>query len=112
MVNGATDLNWFQRVRFRVLAIAIAVLIAGITLASLSTFPVWPVVGATIAVFAVAVNTFGHRLNTDMCFHCGHDMKGLPSGEHGAVCTKCGKLSFPQSSTGKLAESDHDSTEA
>ena len=105
-------MNWFQIVRFRVLALAIVVLIAGITIASLSAFPVWPVVGATIAAFAVAVNTFGHRLNTDICFHCGNDLKGLPSGEHGVVCTKCGKLSFPQSTTGTgAAENEHESTE-
>jgi hypothetical protein len=98
--------NWFQKVRFRVIAIATIVLIAGITIASLSAFPVWPVVGATIAAFAVAVNTFGHRLNADICFHCGHDLRGASSGEHGAICGQCGKLSFPQTMTGAGTDVD------
>ncbi len=104
-------MNWFQKVRFRVLTIAVVVLVAGITIASVSTIPFLPFVGASIAVFAIAVNTFGNRLNTDMCFHCGHDLKGLPSGEHGAVCTKCGKLSFPQSSTGTTVDHENETTE-
>ena len=104
-------MNWFQKVRFRVLTIAVVVLVAGITIASVSTIPFLPFVGASIAVFAIAVNTFGNSLNTDMCFHCGHDMKGLPSGEHGAVCTKCGKLSFPQTSTGTTVDSENETTE-
>ena len=105
-------MNWFQQVRFRVIAIVLGVLITGLAVASVSTMPMWPVLGATIAVFAVAVNTFGARLSADICYHCGTDLKDLPSGEHGVVCTKCGKLSFPATKIGEVAQSPDDSDES
>jgi len=85
----------FERIRFRVLAIVVAVVVAGIALIAFTAIPTWPVIGATIAAFAVAVNTFGSRLSQNVCMHCGEKLSVAHIGEHGVTCPTCGSLSFP-----------------
>jgi ribosomal protein S27AE len=85
----------FERIRFKGLAIVLAVLVAGIALAAFTTWPAWPIFGASIAVFAVAVNTVGSRLAQNVCMHCGESLSVAKVGEHGVACSKCGSLSFP-----------------
>ncbi len=85
----------FERIRFRVLAIVVAVVIAGIALIAFTAIPTWPVIGATIAAFAVAVNTIGSRLSQNVCMHCGEMLSVGKVGEHGVTCKSCGSLTFP-----------------
>lgn len=88
-------MSLFERIRFRVLAIVLAVVVAGVAIVAFTALPTWPVIGATIAAIAVAVNTVGSRLAQNVCFHCGEKLSVAHVGEHGVTCPTCGSLSFP-----------------
>lgn len=85
----------FERIRFKVLAIVLAVLVTGIAVVAFTAMPAWPVVGATIAAFALAVNTVGSRLAQNVCMQCGEKLSVTRVGEHGVACSACGSLTFP-----------------
>jgi nitrite reductase/ring-hydroxylating ferredoxin subunit len=105
----------FERIRLRVLAIVLAVVVTGVALVAFTTLPTWPVlgpvIGATIAAFAVAVNTVGSRLAKNVCLHCGEKLSITHVGEHGVTCPCCGSLSFPgEPGVAREAPADEDET--
>ncbi|MDX2146873.1 MAG: hypothetical protein SFZ23_05065 [Planctomycetota bacterium] len=93
-------MTWFEKIRLKVFAIVLGVVLAGVAVISFSAWPFWPVIGAAVAAFAVAVNTVGNRLSTNTCLGCGENLNGRPAGEYGVVCPCCGTLSEPRTSGG------------
>lgn len=85
-------MTWMHRLRLRVLALALGLALAAIALTSLTTIPLWPVVGVAFAAVAVAVNSMGSKLSSHVCHGCGTDIGDQPAGQYGVACPKCGRL--------------------
>lgn len=82
-----------SRIRLRALAVLVGVATAAIATVSLIGLPALPVVGVAVATVAVAINKITSRLRDPVCYGCGTDIAGLPSGEYGVICPSCGSMS-------------------
>lgn len=81
-----------QRIRLRALAVLVGVATAAIATISLVGLPALPVVGVAVATVAVCLNKITSRLKAPVCYACGSDIAGLPSGEYGVICPSCGGM--------------------
>ncbi len=89
-------MTWLHRIRLKLLAFLAALVLAGVAVTSMTTVPVWGVVGVAVAAVAVFVNTVGSRLSAPTCLGCGHDLSGEHAGAHGVVCPGCGSVNQPR----------------
>jgi hypothetical protein len=87
---------WLHRLRLKLLAFVAALVLAGVAVASVTTVPLWGVVGMTVAAVAVAVNTLGSRLSHPTCLGCGRDISAERHGAYGVMCPGCGTINQPR----------------
>jgi len=87
-----TDLNWFRKLRLRVLALALGGFLAAFAMISVFAWPALPVLGATVLTVAAFVHTMTGKLAHPVCWACGHDIAGEPTGSYGAICPSCGSV--------------------
>jgi len=85
-------LSWIKRLRLRVLALVGGLVLAVCAIASVTTLPVWGLIGVAFAAAAFTVNTMTSRLSQPTCWGCGETLDGVPAGEHGLACPHCGSL--------------------
>lgn len=85
-------MTWFHKIRLRVLAFALGLLLAGLAAISLTSLPALPIVGVVIATVAFVVNGATARLNSPTCLGCGADLTGEPAGQYGIICKSCGTV--------------------
>ena len=85
-------MTWLHRIRLRVLAVLVGVVLMAIGAVSFAAVPLWPVLGVAFATVALCVNTMTARMNTAVCWGCGEDIAKQPSGEYGSICPHCGAL--------------------
>ena len=81
---------WLQKLRLRVLAIAVALGLAALAAVSFAAAPLLPAIGVAAVAVAFAVNTMTARLGQPACYGCGASLKGVPGGVHGVLCPSCG----------------------
>lgn len=86
-------ISWLQKVRLRVLAYALGLVLAAVAISSALTIPAWPVVGVAVAAAVLMMNRTASKLADHTCLGCGRDIAELPIGEHGKVCPECGAIS-------------------
>ena len=93
-VRRPLSVEWMQRIRLRVFALVLGLLLATIATLSLTTLPAWPVVGVAVAAAAFAVNTMVAKLRLEqpVCLHCGQDLSQQTAGVYGVVCPTCGTI--------------------
>jgi hypothetical protein len=91
-VHAPSDLNWFHRLRLRVLAILLGGFLAAFAMISFLAWPVLPVVGATVLTVAAVVHSVTGRLAQPICRTCGHDLTDQPTGVYGSLCPACGSV--------------------
>ncbi|HZW08923.1 MAG TPA: hypothetical protein VFF69_03390 [Phycisphaerales bacterium] len=84
---------WMSRIRLRVLAFLLGIVLTAIGVLSLTALPALPVVGVAFAAAAMAVNSMTARLKHPTCHGCGEVLRDTASGEYGVVCPSCGSLS-------------------
>ena len=96
---------WLAKVRLRVLAALLGLVLAALGTISLTTLPAWPIVGVALAGVVFVVNTIGSRLAQDVCFGCGQDISAQSPGAHGVACGSCGAIN---DSARDSAPADHD----
>lgn len=85
-------LTWMHRLRLKLLAFLAGLVLAGVAVASVTTVPVWGVVGVAMAAAAVVVNSMASRLSQPTCLGCGVDLSRERSGDYGVVCPGCGTV--------------------
>lgn len=84
--------NWFHKLRLRVLAVLVGGVLAAFALINFLAWPALPVVGATFFTVAAVVHGFTSRLSQPTCWNCGGDIAREPTGQYGAVCPGCGAV--------------------
>ncbi|USN99111.1 MAG: hypothetical protein H6810_00050 [Phycisphaeraceae bacterium] len=101
------QLNWFHKIRLRVLAVLLAGIFAVIGVVTWAAWPVVPVVGVALLTVAAVVNQMTSRLGHPVCYQCGADLKAQSPGVYGVVCPGCGAVNeaLPDS---RLASSVND----
>lgn len=87
-----TTLAWMRKLRLRALAYVLGLGLATMAMISLTSIPVWPIVGVAVACVAVALNSIGSRLDRPVCYSCGQDIGSEPIGVHGRICPGCGSI--------------------
>lgn len=87
-------MTWMHRLRLKVLAYAVGILLTALGLISLTTLPAWPVLGIAVAAVAFTIHAAAGRLTTvaPVCYGCGQTLAGTPEGEHGTICPHCGAV--------------------
>jgi hypothetical protein len=85
-------MTWMHKVRLRVFALMLGTLLAAIATASLTTVPVWPVVGVAVAAVAWGISKMTIRLKQPVCWGCGGDLSQQAAGSYGKVCPHCGTI--------------------
>jgi hypothetical protein len=102
-------MTWMHRIRLKVLAFAVGIALAALGLISLTTVPVWPVVGIAVAAVAFTINTVASRLTTGSttCYGCGQTLVGAPEGEHGCICPGCGAINQRLAAVNAEPEDEH-----
>lgn len=90
--GGVAGKAWMQRLRMRMLAVVVGMVLAGFGVATAFTLPVLPVLGVAIAAAAVVVNQAAHRLIHPTCYGCGRDIASLNAGMYGVECPDCGVI--------------------
>lgn len=85
-------LNWFHKLRLRVLALLLGGFLAAFAMISFLAWPALPVVGATVLTVAAFVHGMTGRLSHPVCWSCGTDLAGQPTGVYGAICPGCGSV--------------------
>ena len=91
-----TGRAWISSLRLRALIWVVGIALAT-TAAILLTSASWvPVVGVAIAAAAVSINKVAAKLSKPVCWGCGHDLTGVPVGEHGGLCPNCGSVHQPR----------------
>lgn len=104
-------MNWFHKVRLRVLAVVLAGTLAVIGILAWATVPAWPVVGVAIITVAAVVNSMTTRLAMPVCYQCGSALNTDATGCYGVICAGCGAVNEVVPSAGKeaprLASSEH-----
>jgi hypothetical protein len=91
-MQGASPVNWFQRIRLRVLAVVLAGTLAVIGILAWATVPAWPVVGVAIITVAAVVNSMTTRLAMPVCYQCGSALNPDVTGCYGVLCEGCGAV--------------------
>ena len=94
-------MTWVHKIRLRMLAILVGVLLTAIGVISFAAAPVWPVIGVAFATVALVFNTMTSRLSAPVCWGCGKDIAKQPSGEYGVVCPGCGTLTQKPDHSGR-----------
>jgi hypothetical protein len=85
-------MTWVHKIRLRMLALLVGVILTAIGVISFAAAPVWPVLGVAFATVALAFNSMTTRLAGPVCWGCGKDIAKQPSGEYGVICPHCGTL--------------------
>ncbi|MBZ0171283.1 MAG: hypothetical protein K8E66_02785 [Phycisphaerales bacterium] len=85
-------MNWFHKIRLRVLAVLLATIFAVIGVLTWAAWPVVPVVGVALLTVAAVVNQMTFRLAEPVCYDCGADLKAQRPGVYGVVCPGCGAV--------------------
>lgn len=85
-------MNWFQKIRLRVFAVLVAVILAVIGVLTWATVPAWPVVGVALITVAAVVNSMTTRLAEPVCYQCGTALPPAEPGCYGLVCDGCGAV--------------------
>ncbi len=101
-------MNWFHKIRLRVLAVVLAGIFAVIGVVTWAALPVMPVVGVALITVAAVVNQMTSRLTAAVCYQCGADLEAQKPGVYGVVCPGCGAVNQTvpeQGHAGALAES-------
>jgi len=88
-------MQWMLKLRLRVFAIVVALIILVFGVVGMLSVGVLPAVGAAIAIAVTMVNTMTSRLNVLTCAGCGQDITKLPAGTHGIACLDCGTINHP-----------------
>lgn len=88
----SAKLNWFHKIRLRVLAVLVAAIFAVIGVVTWAAWPVVPVVGVALLTVAAVVNQMTFRLAEPVCYDCGADLKAQRPGVYGVVCPGCGSV--------------------
>lgn len=85
-------MSWLHRLRLKMLAFLAALVLAGVAIASVTTVPVWSVVGVAVVAVTFAVNTLASRLVHPTCLGCGMDLREERVGDYGVACPRCGTV--------------------
>lgn len=85
-------MNWFHKIRLRVLAVVLAGIFAVIGVVTWAALPVVPVVGVALITVAAVVNQMTSKLAHPICYECGADLKAQRPGVYGVVCPGCGAV--------------------
>ena len=85
-------MSWLHRIRLKLLAFLAGLVLAGVAITSVTTVPVWGVVGVAVVAVTFAVNTLGAKLTQPTCLGCGRDLTGEHAGEYGVACPDCGQI--------------------
>lgn len=88
-------MQWMLKLRLRVFALLVALLILVFGVVSVFSVGVLPAVGAAIAIAVTVVNSMTSRLDTMTCAGCGNSIEQLPAGTHGIACKGCGTINHP-----------------
>jgi hypothetical protein len=86
---------WMQKLRLRVFALMVALLLLVFGIIGMLSIPVLPVVGVAITIAVTMVNTMASRLDTLTCAGCGESIAQAPAGTHGIACSGCGTINHP-----------------
>lgn len=97
-------MTYIHRLRLRVLAWLLGIILAGIAAVSWMALPGWPVVGVAVAMVVATVSTMTNRLKAETCYSCGQDIRHIEAGEHGRACPSCGAVSFTLASLPSAVE--------
>ena len=84
-----------RRMRYRVLGISLAIVLAAVSVITLSTLPAWPIIGVAVASMVVVINTVANRLQQPICHACGLSLASAKFGTHGTICPECGAVNQP-----------------
>jgi len=95
---------WLRKLRLRVFAVMVGLLLAAIGVVGLASWPALPVVGVTLTIATVVVNKMTARLSVMTCSGCGADLTGQPTGAYGAVCKDCGVINTNHAPPMRLAK--------
>jgi predicted RNA-binding Zn-ribbon protein involved in translation (DUF1610 family) len=82
--------------RYRVLGISLAIVLAAVSVITLSTLPAWPIIGVAVASMVVVINTVANRLQQPICHACGLSLASAKFGTHGTICPECGAVNQPR----------------
>lgn len=99
-------MTYIHRLRLRVLAWLLGIILAGFAAVSWMALPAWPVVGVAVAMVVATVSTMTNRLKAETCYSCGEDMRHVQAGEHGRACPTCGAVGFTLAMLSGSANSD------
>jgi len=94
---------WLRKLRLRVFAVMLGLVLAAIGVVGLASWPALPVVGVTLTIATVVVNKMTARLSVLTCSGCGADLTGQPIGAYGAVCGDCGVINTNHAPPARLA---------
>jgi hypothetical protein len=84
--------DWFRKLRLRALAILVGAGLTALALASFLSLPAWPIIGVAVATVAVVISQMASKLSQPLCLHCGDNLAGQRSSDHGVICPGCGTL--------------------
>jgi len=87
-------MQWMAKLRLRVLAFVLGLVLAVIGILSLWAVPVWSVLGVAVAAAAVAVNSMTAKLSHPTCYACGLDLSETVAGDYGVACPQCGAVNL------------------
>ncbi|MFG0305001.1 MAG: hypothetical protein ACF8Q5_02165 [Phycisphaerales bacterium JB040] len=83
---------FLHRLRLRVFAVLVGVVIASIAALSVFALPAVPVVSVALITAAAVLNSMTAKLGVAVCSGCGNSLEGVPTGAYGAVCPGCGAV--------------------
>jgi hypothetical protein len=104
-------MTWMHRLRVRLAALIVAVILTAIGVISFAAVPVSIVITVAVAAVAVAFGSVTSRLAQPVCWSCGADLKSQPGGAHGIACPSCGSVNQPLA-PGGTTPADEDDPEA
>jgi len=85
---------WMQKLRLRVLAMIVALILLVLGVVGMLSVPVLPAVGVALTIAVTVVNTMASRLSAT-CAGCGQSIAKVPAGTHGIACGNCGAVNHP-----------------
>ncbi len=88
-------MQWMLKLRLRVFALLVALTLLVFGVVGMLSMPVFPAVGAAIAIAVTMVNSMTSRLDTMTCAGCGKSIEQTPAGTHGIACPNCGTVNHP-----------------
>lgn len=101
--GSAMRSGWFRTLRVRALAVLVGAMLTALAIASFLSLPAWPVIGVAVATVAVVISQMASKLSQPVCLHCGVNLAGQPSSDHGVICPGCGTLNDRMSIDGLRA---------